>query len=187
MNWLLAALAKLSALTARERVGLALLAMFAAIALALNSFDWAVNARAEAEAGARARAIAEATSARADEKAFQEEVALAAGKVWRWSVVEPSAGVARAEASTQLETLAIGAGLTSVSVAAADVEENASRLSAINLTLSADFDWQSFVNLLRALENSELSFTVMSVEVAVGPPQTMNVGVRVAFVQEERQ
>lgn len=187
MNPVSAALAKLNALTARERVGLALLAAFAAIAMTLNAFDWAVNSRAEAEAASRARAVAEAASMRADEKAFQEEVALAAGKVWRWSVVEPSAGVAGAEASTQLETLALGAGLTGVSVTAAEIGETVSRLSAIDLTLSADFDWQSFVSFLRALENSELSFTIMSVEVAAGPPQTMNVGVRVAFVQEERQ
>ncbi|MEQ1618957.1 MAG: hypothetical protein ABL883_11520 [Terricaulis sp.] len=187
MNQFACALAKLNSMTARERVGLALLAAFAATALALNAFDWAVNSRADAEAAARARAVAVAASARADEKAFQEEVALAAGKVWRWSVVEPSAGVARAEASTQLETLALGAGLLNVSVAAAEIEETTSRLSAINLTLSADFDWQSFLNLLRTLENSELSFTVMSVEIAAGAPQTMNVGVRVAFVQEERQ
>lgn len=180
-------LAKLNSLTARERAGLMILAALAASALALNAFDWALNARAEAEQTARSRAVAVAASARADEKAFQEEVALAAGKVWRWSVVEPSAGVARAEASTQLENLALSVGLANVSVVAAEVEETANRLNAIDLTLSADFDWQTFLNLLRAMEGSELSFAVRSVEVTPGPPQSLSVGVRVPYVQEERE
>lgn len=187
MNPLAAAFGKLKSLTERERAGLAALAAFAASALALNGFDWATDARAQAEAAIRARALAEAASARADEKSFQEEVALAAGKVWRWSVVEPSAGVARAEASSQLENLALGAGLVNVSVSAAEVPENTNRLSAIELNLSADFDWQTFSNFLRALENSELSFSVRSVEVAPGPPATMNLSLSVPFVQEQRQ
>lgn len=187
MNPLAAALAKLNSLTERERTGLAALAAFVASALALNAFDWAVDARAQAEAAVRARALGEAASTRADEKAFQEEVALAAGKVWRWSVVEPSAGVARAEASSHLENLALGAGLINVSVSAADVQESTNRLNTIELSLSADFDWQTFANFLRALENSELSFSVQSAEIAPGQPPTMNLGVSVPFVQEERQ
>ncbi len=81
----------------------------------------------------------------------------------------------------------MAAGLIGVSVAAADVQETTNRLTVIDLTLNADFDWQSFVNFLRALENSELSFSVKSVEVAPGPPQTLSVGLSVPFVQEERQ
>ncbi len=96
MNPFSSALAKFNSLTERERAGLTALALFAAAALALSAFDSALSAQAEAEAAVHARAVGEAASARADEKSFQEEVALAAGKVWRWSVVEPSAGVARA-------------------------------------------------------------------------------------------
>lgn len=187
MNALRAVAARLHRATPRERAGLALLTAFCVCALALLAFDWTMSARTRAQAAVDARAQLEAASARAGEPAFQEEVALAAGKIWRWSAVGASAGVARAEASTQLESLAIGAGLTNVSVTATETSVAANRLSAIKLALSADFDWGSFTSFLRALENAELSFSVEGVDVAAGASPTMALSIAVPFLQEERQ
>jgi hypothetical protein len=187
MNPLAGLAARLQAATPRERMGLSLLAALAAIFMAFSAFEWAMNSGARAEAAALSRARAEAIAANAGERAFQEQVALAAGKVWRWSVVEQSAGVARAQASGALEALALGAGLGNVAVAAQTGDEPApGEIGALTLTLNADFEWGSFVGFLRTLEASEISFSVEAVEVtpAADRPATFEMRLRTPFLHE---
>ncbi len=187
MNALTGLAARLRTATPRERMGLSLLAALAAIFMDFSTFEWAMSAGARAEAAALSRASAEAVAARAGEREFQEQVALAAGKVWRWSVVEQSAGVARAQATSALEALALGAGLANVAVAAEIGDEPApGEVGALVLTLNADFEWGSFVGFLRTLEVSEISYNVEAVAVtpAAERPASFEMRLRTPFLHE---
>lgn len=172
----------------RERAGLAFVAALIALALASSSFDWAMRARVAAGEAARERAQIAAVQERIGLANFQEEVALAAGKVWRSSVVDASEPLARVQATTALELLAVGAGLASVSVEATASAEETPQASVgiIGLTLRADFSWAGYLAFLRALEASDLSFVVDLVEVTgdLGSGQSLAVAAHVPFIHE---
>lgn len=172
----------------RERAGLAFVTALVALALASSSFDWAMRARVAAGEAAHERAQVAAVQEHIGLANFQEEVALAAGKVWRSSVVDASEPLARVQATTSLESLAAGAGLANVSVeaAAAGEETPLASVGVIGLTLRADFSWAGYLAFLRALEASDLSFVVDSVEVSgdLGSGKTLVIVAHVPFIHE---
>lgn len=183
-------LRKLRAATARERAGLALVAAVAALAAALAAFDWALGAGQEARDGAARRADAAAVFALESSRVFQERLAAETNKVWRWSIVETSEGVALAQAVAALEGLAAQAGLEDVLVTADDLaprEDGA--VSSLSLTLNADFDWAGFLRLLQAMEASDLSVTPEAVEVSTNPDEAvlLTMSVRAPFLREAPQ
>lgn len=181
---------KLRATTARERAGLALMAAVAALAAALATFDWALGAGQEARDGEARRADAAAVLALESSRVFQERLAAETNKVWRWSIVETSEGVALAQAVAALEGLAAQAGLGDVLVTADDLaprEDGA--VSSLSLTLNADFDWAGFLRLLQAMEASDLSVTPEAVEVSTNPDEAarLTMRVRAPFLREAPQ
>jgi hypothetical protein len=188
MNALAPLLERMRAATPRERAGLALIAALAALALASTTFDWAVNVDAAAQDAARARAELTAVHDRIGDEALQQEAALAAGNVWRWSVVDGSENLAQAQAASALEALALGAGLSNVSVSPGSEAPAAAEgpVTAIVLSLRADFSWGSYLALLRALEASELSFGVDAVQVESGGEvaPVLSMSVRAPFIQD---
>lgn len=179
---------KAKAATPRERAGVALVAALVLAALASSAFDWAMQADARAREAAQRRSELSSIQSRIGDQRFQEEVALAAGKVWRWSVTDASESLAAAQASSMLEALAAGAGLSNVSVSAAEAGEGGEGegLGAIELTLRADFDWAAYMALLQALEASELSLVVDAAEVEGGAdaPRSLTVQVRISLIRE---
>lgn len=172
----------------RERAGLAFVAALIAMALASSTFDWAMRARVAAGEAASGRAQIVAVQEHVGLADFQEEVALAAGKVWRSSIVDASEPLARVQATTALESLAVGAGLSNVSVEANAGSAEAIRggVGIIGLTLRADFNWAQYLAFLRALETADLSFVVNSVEVSgdLGGGQSLSVNAHVPFIHE---
>lgn len=172
----------------RERAGLAFVAALIALALASSTFDWAMRARNAAGEAASSREQIAAVQGHIGLADFQEEVALAAGKVWRSSVVDASEPLARVQAATALEALAVGAGLSNVSVEAVARSEETPRASVgiIGLTLRADFNWAGYLAFLRALETADLSFVVDSVEVSgeFGSAQSLTMSTHVPFIHE---
>lgn len=188
MSALQALLDKAKAATGRERAGVALVAVLVSSALASSAFDWAMQADARAREAAARHTELSSVQSRIGDQGFQEEVALAAGKVWRWSVADASQSLAAAQASSTLEGLAAGAGLSNVSVSAAEAGEGGEGegFGAIGLTLRADFDWAAYMALLQALEASELSLVVEATEVTGGTdaPRTLTVQVRIPLIRE---
>ena len=174
MNALQNVMLKLRLATPRERAGLALLVAVGVLIAALSAFEWALNAQQHAREADSRRAEIEAAHAGAANAGYQESLALSANKVWRWSVVENSQALARAQANTAFEALALGAGLADVAVNVLDDDalESPQNVSAIALTLSANFDWASFLAFLQALEASDISFSVEAIEVAAALEQT---------------
>jgi len=181
-------LLSLRAMTARERAGLAMLAALLVTALAAGSLDWALGAGLAAHEAQARHAQAAATLARDSDPAFQESLAVETNKVWRWSIVEASEGVAQAQAIAALEGVALQAGLANVAVTAGELapRENSSAVRPLSLTLSADFDWASFLALLEAMQATDLSLTLEAVEVAADQDQapTLTMRLRAPFMQE---
>lgn len=188
MNALQTLMEKVKAATPRERAGVALVAALVSAAFALSMFDWAMRADARARDSAGRHAELSLVQSRIGDQHFQEQVALAAGKIWRWSVNDASESLAAAQASSALEALAAGAGLTNVSVSVVEGETSAEGqgLGVIALTLRADFTWSSYMALLQALEASDLSFTVDTVEVSGGADAARELAlqVRAPFIRE---
>lgn len=188
MSALQTLLDKAKAATPRERAGVALVAALVLSVLASSTFDWAMQADAQAREAAQRHTELSSVQSRIGDQRFQEEVALAAGKVWRWSVTDASESLAAAQASSTLEALAAGVGLSNVSVSAAEAGAGGEGegLGAIRLTLRADFDWAAYMALLQALEASELSLVVDATEMAGGAdaPRTLMVQVRIPLIRE---
>ena len=184
------ALRKLRAATARERAGLALMAAMAALAAALWAFDWALGAGQAARDSEARRADAAAALARESSRAFQELLGAETNKVWRWSIVESSQGVALAQAVAALEGMAAQAGLGDVMVTANDLAPGETgAVSSLSLTLNADFDWASFLGLLQAMEASDLSVTPEAIAVSLNQDAgaRLAMSVRAPFLREAAQ
>lgn len=157
---------KLNGSTPRERAGLALLAAIAAITAAVYALDWA-NSRA-AEAAAATQSAAEAATL---ETAFADDgyrglLASETGKVWRWS--RNADTIAGEELVMELEALSTQAGFNEPRVALVEQTATRGRVGALEASITADFAWASFLALLEALETSELSIAVRSVDVSEG-------------------
>lgn len=188
MNELASLLARLKTATPRERTGLALVAVLITVALASSAFDWAMRAQEAAATAHNERVALAAIHERIGEPQFQEQVALATGKVWRWSIVDQSEGLARAQAQSSLEAIAAGAGLANVVVGVADEPATpAGGLGTISLTLRAQFDWSTYVALLQALEASEFSFSAVSVEVSGASTRTLSMRLIAPYIREAPQ
>lgn len=191
MNWrTLAAVLrqKLSALSLRERAGLALFSAMLAVVAVFLSADWSFTARERANSARAERRQGEAASARQASPAWREEIALAAGKVWEWSLVETTESIARARAMSDLETLVMAAGIGEPTVDTADAPESgpARGVRAMDFTITGNFDWPSFLALLEALENAAASFAPVAVEVnALEDAARFTLTVRAAFLDED--
>lgn len=151
--------------TPRERAGLAVLAAIVALTALFYAVDWA---------GARADAARVATQTAADRQAlltgFQDEryrlqLSTGADQVWRWSrAADP---LAIEEVLAELESLTAQAGFGETNIALIETaEDQRGQVNPLLASISADFDWASFIGLLEAIEGSELSIAVRSVDVS---------------------
>lgn len=157
---------KLSAATARERAGLAFLAAIAAIAAAVYAVDWANTSAREAESATQASADATMLEAAFADDGYRRLLASETGKVWRWS--RTADAFAGEEILTELEAMAAQAGFGDVRTALVETEPARGRVSVLQASIDASFDWGSFLALLEELEAAELSYVVRSVDVSEG-------------------
>jgi|CXWL01.1.fsa_nt_gi hypothetical protein len=188
MLWIKPLLDKWAALTARERAGVAALGAVAVLALASSSFDWMLGAQERAGEARAARMRMEAVAERQTDTQWRGRVAETAGHVWAWSVVETTPSIAEARAQSELEGLVYSAGISDPSVEGiATRDDVAGDVSALSFVIEGGFDWGSYMALLSAFEQSQLSIVPVAVDVsgsADGAPRfAMNV--RMSFLDED--
>ena len=180
MKWVEPIARRFAQLTARERGGLAALAALASVFATLSAFEWALDAAQMAQAQRDARVEADAAFRRQTNPTFRERVGLAAGQVWRWSIVEASAGSAQARVVSEIESLASQAGLANVVVEpVSETNETRGRMSAVSVTLTADFSWASFLALLDGISAADASYMIDAVEVSGSSGEGGRVSMRV--------
>lgn len=157
---------KLGATTPRERAGIALLAAIGAITAAVYAVDWA-NGRAEAAATAtQTAAEASVLQSAFEDEGYRRLLASESGKAWRSARAADT--FASEEVLTELEALTQQAGFADPRVALVEQPAQRGRVGVIEASISADFDWGSFLALLEAFEASELSYSVRSIDVSEG-------------------
>ena len=190
--WLTAALEKLRAFspTPRERAGLAVLGLAAAVMLLVAGLDWSAGAEDAANSAHEERAIAERDARNFTNPQAQEQVGIAAGKIWSWSVVDVTEAIAQVRAVGELQNVAQQAGVANVTVelVGANVgRRGPSGFNTFEFVVGGDFDWQSFNAFLGALDQSELSIAPQSIEVsAPGGQKRFAMVVRVPFLPQDR-
>lgn len=157
---------KLNSSTPRERAGLALLGAIAAVTAAVYALDWANVSAAEAAAATQSAAEAETLETAFADEGYRRLLAAETGKVWRWS--RSADAFAGEEIVTQLESLCVQAGFNEAQVGLIEQTAARGRVGALEASITADFDWRSFLALLEAFETSELSIAVRSIDVGEG-------------------
>jgi hypothetical protein len=177
-------MAKLSALTPRERASLALLAACASVVLAVQAMNWASVSAQRAEVAERAAAARSASRTMFTNVAFRQRLASATATAWQSSRL--AGDDAADNLAFELESMCARAGLNDPQVKLASEQRKYGHVSAITLTVDAGFDWASFLALLEEIENSSLGFTVRSVEVS-GEPESQRIALVVAatLIDEE--
>lgn len=176
-------------LSPRERAGLMALLLVAAIVAAMQAFDWAMAAQARATQAHAERLRMAAAEARVGDEGWRRVVAENAGRVWSWSVVEPTESIARARAVAELESLAGAAGVIDAQVRAARQDTPTppnAPMAAMDYVIEGVFDWPSLLALLDMLDDSTLDVTPISMDVRsddIGGRFTMVV--RMAFLDED--
>lgn len=172
---------KFNALTQRERASVAVLAAIAAFTCLVYSVDWA-NSRASAAALAtEAAAASEELQAAFADEAYLRRLASESLNVRRWS--RGAGALDTEEVGLELEQLALLAGLNDARVVMVQPPER--RAGHHEATISAQFDWTNFLALLEALESSEISFSVRSIDVSEGNEGRQVVLVIVAPIIED--
>ncbi|GAM98301.1 hypothetical protein U91I_01934 [alpha proteobacterium U9-1i] len=184
-----ALIARWGALSARERAGAAVLLALFMVGAASGAADWMFNAQEKARQAREAQVRIEAVSGLQQDEAWRGRVAEAAGRVWAWSVVEPTESIARARAMAELEALVQGAGVSDASVTAVEAEEGAegAPLGPLDFVIEGDFDWAAVSALLTNFEQSPLSVSTTAMDVrgsADGAPR-FSMTVRLSFVDED--
>ena len=173
-------------LSPRERAGVAAAIAVALLAACMSFFDLAMAARQTAtEAKTELLRIRE-TAAREAEPDFQHQVSEEVNKVWRWSIVDSSEGLVRAQALSLFEQLVAEAGLADAEISSGDATRTSGSVGVVRARVSARFDWPSFNAFLSALANAEESIVIESLEVSgegeVG--QTLTLDLAAPFVLE---
>ncbi|MFO0202587.1 MAG: hypothetical protein ACK528_05595 [Alphaproteobacteria bacterium] len=166
---------KFAALTPRERAGLAMVAAAALLVTAWHAAAWAERSAASAVVASQTASNAESIRALFENEDYVRRLSDDASKVWRWSRVADD--VAAEEMLAQIESLSAQAGFNNVQVALADGARSGERVGTLNFVLEADFDWAALLALLEAIEFSETSIFIRSVEV-----DETEVGQRIAMV-----
>lgn len=154
---------KFAALTPRERAGLAMAAAAAMLVAVWYAAAWAERSAAFAAVASQTASNAESIRALFDNEDYVHRLSDDASKVWRWSRVED--GLAAEEMLVEIESLCAQAGFNNAQVALADSANTGERVGTLSFVLEADFDWAALLALLEALELSETSVLIRSVEI----------------------
>ena len=155
---------KLSAVTPRERAGLAALCAIAALTALVYAMDWAATSDRTASSATQAAAEGEALQSTFQSEVYRRRISVAAGDVWRWSRSDDA--FAAEEVRAELEALCFQAGLNEPGITLIEQEQPDGRVGSLQASVSAGFDWNSFLALLEAFEASDLSFAVRSIDVS---------------------
>lgn len=172
----------------RERAALAAVTLVLGLIMLSFCYDWSTSAYDRASIAAQSRATAARDLTQVTTPRAREQIGLAAGKIWSWSITEPSETIGEARAAGELEDLARNAGMSDVAVerlAARDEVRGPNGFRSIDLRLTASFDWRSFEALLAAMQQSEISATPLAADVNTTDGQArLQLVVRVPFLPE---
>ena len=156
--------AKLRQTTPRERAGLAALVAIAALTAAVYGMEWASTNAAAAASATQTASESEAMLSAFQSETYRQRLSTQAGNAWRWS--QASDAFAGETVLAELDSMSQQAGFNEPRVALVEQPAAEGQVGAIEASISADFDWTSFLAFLDALEESELSFTIRSIDVA---------------------
>ena len=156
--------AKFSATTPRERAGLAALCAIASLTALVYAMDWATTSERAAASATQAAADGAALQTTFQSDVYRRRISVASGDVWRWS--RTGDAFASEEVMTELEALCLQAGLSEPNITLIEQEAQQGRVGNLQFSVVAGFDWNSFLALLEAFEDSDLSFSVRSVDVS---------------------
>ena len=173
-------------LSQRERAGVAAAIAVALLAACMSFFDLVIAARQTAtEAKTELLRIRE-TEARNTEPDFRRQVSEEVNKVWRWSIVDSSEGLIRAQALSLFEQLVAEAGLADAEITSGDATRSSGSVGVVRARVSARFEWSSFNAFLSALANAEESIAIESLEVSGEGEagQTLTMDLAAPFVME---
>lgn len=155
---------KLSGATPRERAGLAALAAIGALTAAIYAMDWAGARSLAADTAAQRAADGEAMLSTLQNAAYRQRLATDSSNVWRWS--QSSDAFAGETVLVELDSLSQQAGFNDAHVALVERPASQGQIGAIEASITADFDWASFLAFLEALEGAEFNYAVRSIDVA---------------------
>lgn len=155
---------KLRGATPRERAGLALLAALLACTAAVYAMDWAATSARDATSTARRSTDSSTVLATLQDAGYRQQLQTESAKVWRWS--RAGDDFAGEETMAELESLCAQAGLNDPAVELVEQAQTRGRVGAIEASITASFDWTSFLALLDAISEADLSIAVRSVDVA---------------------
>lgn len=175
---------KLREATPRERAGLAVLAALLTCTAAVYAMDWAASSAEAAASAAQRSADAVATLSALEGAGYRQQLETDSAKVWRWSrVADDFAGE---ETLAELEAMAAQAGFGDAVVALVEQPPPQDRVATIEASISGSFDWGSFLGLLEAVGDSDLSIVVRSVDVSdEADAQRMTVVLSVPVIEAE--
>lgn len=156
--------AKLSETTPRERAGLAALVAVGALTAAMYAMDWAGASSVAANTAAQRAADSEAMLSMLQNATYRQRLATASSNVWRWS--QSSDAFAGETVLAELDSLSQQAGFNNSNIALVERPATQGQIGAIEVSITADFDWTSFLAFLEALEGEELNFAVQSIDVS---------------------
>jgi hypothetical protein len=176
-------------LTQRERAFAAGLLAVLGVFAALSGFEAASAAAARASAAQARAAEAEALVATLSDADYQRRLGLETGKLWRSAFVDSSMAGVQAQALLAAETIAAQAGLSNPELSVVDEDlPHAGPVHVVRLTLSSDFDWQTFAALLEALQSAEPAFVPEDIELVSDPEaNTMRITLRAPALLEAPQ
>jgi hypothetical protein len=186
MTRLQSLLRRFSSLSSRERAGVSMATAVAGLATFMSLFDLVIASRGEAIEAKEALSQAEASLRRDADAGFQRLVSEEVNKVWRWSVVDTSEGLVRAQTLTLLEGVVAEAGLADVEIVLGELEQTSPAVGVVRARVAASFEWSSFNALLGALANADESVVVERIDVSGGGDdgQTLVVDLATPFVLE---
>lgn len=173
-------------LSPRERAGVAAATAVALFALCIGVFDAAMAARQVAVEAKTELLRVQGSAAREADPDFQRQVSEEVNKVWRWSIVDSSEGLVRAQALSLFEQIVAEAGLADAQISSAEAMRTAEAIGVVRVRVSAQFDWSSFNALLDAIATADESIVIESVEVSGAGEggQTLTLDLAAPFVLE---
>lgn len=155
---------KLNQTTPRERAGLVALAAIGALTAVVYAVDWASTSAEAAATATQAAADGAVLQANFQDEGYRQQLASGANGVWRWS--RPADTLVGDEIATELEALCLQAGLIEPHVTLLEQAPSPGHVDTLEASVSAVFDWTSFLALLEAFEAADLSFAVRSIDVS---------------------
>lgn len=179
--------AKWEATTPRERAGIALLAAVLFLTAAVYAMDWAGGAARSAEVATQRSADASAVLSSLQDGAYRQHLQDDAGRIWRWS--RSGDAFAGEETLAELESLCAEVGIGDAELALVEQTPSDGQVGVIEASISASFNWGTFIALLNALGEADLSIDVRSIDVTDdegAQRMTLVVGVPIINVVETR-